>query len=125
MRWFSLFPAYVVGLGLGPAILILSFTWLRLDVFQHTITFFTLGSALASIGSSFLPAWVAPSNKFIVGVLGAVLTAIAGPILFLTDRGEFDAPQAPVFFGYIGGALLAIVILSVLMRHSPVVAHQH
>jgi len=113
-----LFPAYIVGLGVGPFILMILFRILNIDLFQHLFIFFIVGSALASIGSSLLSAWMAPSAKPLVGILGATATGVLGPIMFFVGHSVGGTPLFAIFSGYIGGAILAIVLLLLLKRNT-------
>ena len=86
--------------------------------FSTPLYFFIVGSALASIGSSLLSAWMAPSAKPLVGILGATATGVLGPIMFFVGHSVGGTPLFAIFSGYIGGAILAIVLLLLLKRNT-------
>jgi len=96
----------------------ISFNVLQVDVFQHSFIFYIVGSAMASIGSSLLTAWVVPSTKSLVGILGATATGIIGPTFFFVGRANGGAPLLALFLGYMGGALIAIVLLLLFKRNT-------
>jgi hypothetical protein len=103
LRWMFLTPAYFVGLGILVMPFFFVFFYDSEWGFAHDYWFFGIGSFLASLGASGLPAIVAPRHKLVVALSCSLLTAVGG-YLVVASRDEY--PQW-LFLGYLFGGFIA------------------